>query len=84
PLQASVLYFSRTTHQLEAYDEITLGGLGLTSVSVERHVIGKPKPLTQPEAPASSAPASSAPASTGPANSGLASSAPATSASPAP
>jgi predicted MPP superfamily phosphohydrolase len=53
PLQASVLYFSRTTHKLQAYDEITLGGLGLTSVSVERHVVSKPIPSPSPSAPTS-------------------------------
>ena len=58
PLEASVLYFNRTTHLLEAYDEITLGGLGLTSVSVERHVISKPKPLVEPSPPPSSPPPS--------------------------
>jgi predicted MPP superfamily phosphohydrolase len=61
PLEASVLYFNRTTHKLEAYDEITLGGLGLTSVSVERHVVNPPKATPSPSAPASSGP--SAPAS---------------------
>jgi predicted MPP superfamily phosphohydrolase len=60
PLEASVLYFSKTTHLLEAYDEISLGGLGLTSVSVERHVVDKPKPLVEPS-PKPSSPASSFP-----------------------
>jgi hypothetical protein len=35
---ASVLYFDRTTRALQAWDDITLGGLGLTSVSIERHL----------------------------------------------
>ncbi|MDQ1667487.1 MAG: hypothetical protein QOH75_3518 [Actinomycetota bacterium] len=38
PLRASVLYFDRATHALQAWDDITLGGLGLQSASVERHV----------------------------------------------
>ena len=38
PAEASVLYFDRTTHDLQAWDDITLGGLGLTSVSIERHL----------------------------------------------
>jgi predicted MPP superfamily phosphohydrolase len=42
PLEASVLYFSRTTHELQAYDDITVGGLGLTSVDVVRHIVAKP------------------------------------------
>jgi hypothetical protein len=37
-LRASVLYFDRATHALQAWDDITLGGLGLQSASVERHV----------------------------------------------
>jgi predicted MPP superfamily phosphohydrolase len=38
PVEASVLYFDRTTRALQAWDDITLGGLGLTSVSIERHL----------------------------------------------
>ena len=30
PLELSVLYLDRTTHRLQAYDDITLGGLGAT------------------------------------------------------
>jgi predicted MPP superfamily phosphohydrolase len=48
PLEASVLYFSRTTQQLQAYDDITLGGLGLTSVNVVRHVVAKPTSSPSP------------------------------------
>jgi predicted MPP superfamily phosphohydrolase len=45
PSTASVLYFDRTTRALQAWDDITLGGLGLTSVSIERHLrssVGQP------------------------------------------
>ena len=38
PAMASVLYFDRTTRALQAWDDITLGGLGLTFVSIERHL----------------------------------------------
>ena len=48
PLEASVLYFSRTTHELQAYDDITLGGLGLTSVNVVRHIVAKPPASPSP------------------------------------
>jgi predicted phosphodiesterase len=48
PLEASVLYFSRTTHELQAYDDITVGGLGLTSVNVVRHIVAKPSPEPSP------------------------------------
>lgn len=37
PLEASALYFSRTTHRLIAWDDITEGGLGQTEVTIERH-----------------------------------------------
>jgi predicted MPP superfamily phosphohydrolase len=38
PVEASVLYFDRDTHALQAWDDITLGGLGLASASIKRHV----------------------------------------------
>jgi predicted phosphodiesterase len=38
PLECSVLYFDSLTHQLQAWDEVTVGGLGSSSVTVERHV----------------------------------------------
>jgi hypothetical protein len=42
PLTATVLYFARAgerTGQLLAYDEVTVGGFGLASVSLERTVV---------------------------------------------
>jgi predicted phosphodiesterase len=39
PLECSVLYFDAGTHQLEAYDNITLGGIGETEASVQRHLV---------------------------------------------
>ena len=38
PLECSVLYFDSQSHQLQAWDEITVGGLGSSSVTVERHL----------------------------------------------
>ena len=38
PLECSVLYFDTESHRLQAWDEITLGGLGTTSITVERHL----------------------------------------------
>ncbi|MFJ3090681.1 metallophosphoesterase [Streptomyces sp. NPDC086838] len=35
---ASVLYLDRSTRRLQAWDEITLGGLGLTTAEVSRHL----------------------------------------------
>lgn len=43
PFRCSVLYFSRETRTLQAWDDITLGGLGLASAKIERHVYAKPK-----------------------------------------
>jgi predicted phosphodiesterase len=37
PLECSILYFDSESHQLQAWDEITVGGLGASSVTVERH-----------------------------------------------
>jgi predicted MPP superfamily phosphohydrolase len=58
PLEASVLYFSRTTHRLQAYDDIALGGLGLTSVNVVRHIVAKPSASPSPSGGPSSTPSS--------------------------
>lgn len=49
PLTASVLYFSKTTHRLQAWDEITVGGLGQQSVQVERHLEAQPDRTIFPE-----------------------------------
>ncbi|MFB9515319.1 metallophosphoesterase family protein [Streptomyces purpureus] len=39
-VHASVLYLDRTNRRLQAWDEITLGGLGLTTAEVSRHLPG--------------------------------------------
>jgi predicted MPP superfamily phosphohydrolase len=41
PLDLSVLYFG-PDHVLRAYDEISVGGTGLSQVALERHVVGPP------------------------------------------
>ncbi len=38
PLATSVLYLDRDTRRLQAWDEIKLGGLGLTTAEVSRHL----------------------------------------------
>lgn len=38
PIEASVLYFDRDSHRLQAWDEIRLGGLGRTTAEVSRHL----------------------------------------------
>ena len=38
PIEASILYFDRAGHRLQAWDAIKLGGLGLTTAEVSRHL----------------------------------------------
>ncbi|MFD9207312.1 metallophosphoesterase [Streptomyces sioyaensis] len=44
PVQASVLYLDRKTKRLQAWDEITLGGLGLSRAEVSRHLPRENRP----------------------------------------
>ncbi|MGY1702956.1 metallophosphoesterase [Geodermatophilus sp. SYSU D00697] len=44
PLTCTVLYLAPSTGTLTAYDEITLGGLGETEVTIERVVVPPPSP----------------------------------------
>jgi predicted MPP superfamily phosphohydrolase len=44
PLTCTVLYLDPSTGALTAYDEITLGGLGETEVTIERVVVPPPSP----------------------------------------
>ncbi|MEV0197087.1 metallophosphoesterase [Nonomuraea sp. NPDC050691] len=48
PVQASVLYFDRETKRLQAWDDITLGGLGEQSVYIQRHVEQNPGRMISP------------------------------------
>lgn len=58
PLECSVLYFDAETRRLQAWDEITLGGLGTQSVTVERHLRpAKAGPLPSPSPSPSPSPA---------------------------
>lgn len=56
-VRASVLYLDRGERRLQAWDEITLGGLGLTTAEVRRHLVDPPKPdpSTSPSPSASGA-----------------------------
>ncbi|MFB6439975.1 metallophosphoesterase [Streptomyces sp. NPDC056411] len=51
PVQASVLYLDRRTKRLQAWDEITLGGLGLSRAEVSRHLPRKNQPGATPAPP---------------------------------
>jgi predicted phosphodiesterase len=44
PIELSVLYLNPLTHRTQAYDEITVGGLGASEVRIVRHVVGAPAP----------------------------------------
>ncbi|QEU93350.1 metallophosphoesterase [Streptomyces kanamyceticus] len=57
PVQASVLYLDRTTKRLQAWDEIKLGGLGLTKAEVSRHLPKENQPGAPPS-PTTPAPSS--------------------------
>lgn len=66
PVQASVLYLDRKTKRLQAWDEITLGGLGLSRAEVSRHLPRENRPgaTPSPSAPLhSTGPPSGPPAS---------------------
>ncbi len=64
PLDLSVLYFDPTSKKLLAYDDLQLGGLGQTSVEIQRHAVpprdlqvpGVPLPTPTPAPPISPAP----------------------------
>jgi len=62
PLECSVLYFDRQTRRLQAWDDVTLGGLGLTSAEITRHLASEVEasPTPAPTAPGGTAPVPSA------------------------
>ena len=47
PLTCTVLYVDSTTGQLQAYDEITLGGFGLAEATIARTVVERPEDGTE-------------------------------------
>ncbi|CAN5278008.1 hypothetical protein BH20ACT5_BH20ACT5_08920 [soil metagenome] len=49
PLTCTVLYFDRFAGQLEAYDEVRLGRLGQTEVTIVRNVVEVPVPASAPD-----------------------------------
>ncbi|GHA45147.1 MULTISPECIES: metallophosphoesterase family protein [Streptomyces] len=44
PIEASILYFDRDSRRLQAWDAIKLGGLGLTTAEVSRHLADENQP----------------------------------------
>ncbi|TWV53412.1 hypothetical protein FRZ03_10525 [Streptomyces misionensis] len=61
PIEASVLYFDRDSHRLQAWDAIRLGGLGLTTAEVSRHLADDNHPGASPGATPSGATAPTRP-----------------------
>ena len=62
PLALSILYFDQE-HVLQAYDDILVGGTGLTEISLERHLVApdsKAPPSPTPSTSAVPSPATSA------------------------
>ncbi|MFF3562067.1 metallophosphoesterase [Streptomyces sp. NPDC002574] len=47
-VEASVLYLDRDSHTLQAWDEITLGGLGQSTAEVSRHLPAEVEPGREP------------------------------------
>ncbi|MFF0450029.1 metallophosphoesterase [Streptomyces sp. NPDC004609] len=58
-VRASVLYLDRATRRLQAWDEITLGGLGLTTAEVSRHLPEENRPGATPPPPSPGTPSPS-------------------------
>ncbi|MEO6205147.1 MAG: hypothetical protein ABIO67_07180, partial [Mycobacteriales bacterium] len=50
PLECSILYFDAESHRLQAWDDVTVGGLGTASVTVERHLRPSQANFTGPNA----------------------------------
>ncbi|WP_432058044.1 metallophosphoesterase family protein [Streptomyces sp. bgisy022] len=62
PIETSILYFDRDTRRLQAWDSIKLGGLGLTTAEVSRHLPEENQPGADSPSPSgspSSSPSSS-------------------------
>ncbi|MGH3501152.1 MAG: metallophosphoesterase family protein [Nocardioidaceae bacterium] len=59
PVECSVLYISKDNHRLQAWDNITLGGLGITSARIERHTEQNPDRALKPPPSVSPSPTSS-------------------------
>ncbi|GAA3819240.1 metallophosphoesterase [Streptomyces phyllanthi] len=64
-VETSVLYLDRETKRLQAWDEIKLGGLGLTTAEVSRHLPKENQPGAAPSPNGSSA-SSPSPSRSGP------------------
>lgn len=61
PIEASILYFDRDTRRLQAWDEIKLGGLGLTTAEVSRHLPEENQPGAAPSPSGTPSPGGASP-----------------------
>ncbi|MER5473185.1 metallophosphoesterase [Streptomyces sp. NPDC002935] len=61
PIEASILYVDRDTRRLQAWDEIRLGGLGLTTAEVSRHLPEENQPGATPSPTPSPSPSGTSP-----------------------
>ena len=50
PITLTVLYLDPETRRLQAYDDITLGGLGASDARISRRVVEQPEPSPSPAA----------------------------------
>ena len=48
PIECSVLYFDRATRKLQAWDDITVAGLGGTAAQIQRHLATDQNPVGGP------------------------------------
>ncbi|MBX6384529.1 MAG: metallophosphoesterase [Microbispora sp.] len=67
PLTASVLYIGKKSHRLEAWDDITVGGLGEQWIQAERHIEPDPGRTISPESPQAPSPTATGSGSPSPA-----------------
>ncbi|MEV5828712.1 metallophosphoesterase [Spirillospora sp. NPDC052242] len=58
PFELSVLYFNRSSKRLQGWDDLRLGGLGLTSANIERQLEPEPDRAIRPRPPAIAPPSS--------------------------
>jgi predicted MPP superfamily phosphohydrolase len=61
PIQMSILYFNRVTHRLQAWDDIQLGGLGLSSAQITRTLEKSPDRAIKPSQPPPASPGGASP-----------------------
>lgn len=66
PIETSILYFDRDSRRLQAWDSIELGGLGLTTAEVSRHLPEENQPGAAPSPSPSPSPSTATPSTTSP------------------